>query len=84
MIVFYSTRRVIAIDKSTGKGLLFKNKKVLADFLGLASRNAVADWFRPVDGVKPTFKRYNNYEIYDIAGEYGERTAKFKDNIRKE
>lgn len=76
VIVFEKTRRVTVIDKNTGKATLFRDKKVLADFLGLEQRNKVADWFRPVNGVKPKFKRYKNYEIYDIEGEY--RTRKFK------
>ena len=75
-IVFEPTRRVIAIDKTTGECHIFRDKKVLADFLGLSHRNAVADWFRPVNKVKPKFKRYNNYEIYDPSGEYRARKPK--------
>jgi len=80
-ILFEPTRRMIAIDKTTGESILFRDKKVLADFLGLDNRNAIGDWFRPVNGVKPKFKRYNNYEIYDPSGEYRPRKAKPDNNV---
>ena len=82
-IAFYSTRRVFVVDKTTGKALSFRDKKILAAFLGLSNRKYISDLFRPINGIKPTMKRYNNYEIYDPEGEYGILTRQLKARIQR-
>lgn len=69
MIVFKTTRHMVLLDRKNNKHYSFGDKKVLSQHLGL-SDNAVADWFRPENGIKPTIKRYKDYEIIDLEGHY--------------
>jgi hypothetical protein len=69
MIKFKKTTKVFVRNRSTGEQFLCRNKGVLRNYLSIP-RDTIAGWFRPVNGVKPKYKLYNNIEIFDIDGEY--------------
>ena len=61
---------MVLLDRSNNVYQEFRNKAVLAEYLGVP-HDTVTGWFRKQDnGIKPKTKLYNNLEIINIDGEY--------------
>lgn len=70
------SRRVVILDRRNYFFKEFRDRAVLADYLGVA-HETVTGWFRVQEnGKKPKTKMYNNLEIINIDEEYSVKQNK--------
>jgi len=78
---YKNSRRMILINRKEYTFEEFRDKSVLAEYLGVA-HETITSWFRVQEnGKKPKTKLYNNMEIICIDGEYT-RKNKNHGNLR--
>lgn len=75
-MIYKESMRVVLLDRHNHIYREFRNRAVLAEYLGVP-HDTMTGWFRVQEnGKKPKTKMYNNLEIINIDEEYSKKQDK--------